>query len=457
MLWERFTEQALKAFLNAKNWANRLRSPTVTPEHLLLGLLDDESALAVQLLQQWGVDPQQLRAEMERQLALTAPRRPPTEPPIWSPALQQTVHWAAEEARALRENRIESVHLLLGLLRDRHNPAARWLARYGLLWDELRRRVHAMKASEPEQATPPRFPADVAWDLTAKVDEGDIQPVPLWQRERLHLKLALLQGKHIALLGDWDLAVLLAEQAAWDLAQEMLPETLRGRRLFWVNGTALMARADRDAALADVIDAAQAMLPQPVLVLGALEWWAAMGHLCAALAQRHICAVTLTDATRWDGFARRLPDLAALFCPIRIGEPTAREALEWLRAHKHRYEQQYRLEISEEALLAAIKKAAHAPSRPLLTAARQLLEAACAYAQLDAAAPQEMRDLQAELTLLHAQMQDLIKVGDHEHLPALMERAFVLQKRLDDWRTSPSPSPCVGAAHIYATAQLLHL
>jgi ATP-dependent Clp protease ATP-binding subunit ClpC len=51
MLWDRYTERARKVMLHAEDWAIRLRSPYISSEHILLGLLEEEDTLAVQILE----------------------------------------------------------------------------------------------------------------------------------------------------------------------------------------------------------------------------------------------------------------------------------------------------------------------------------------------------------------------------------------------------------------------
>ena len=114
MLWERYTERARKVMLHAEDWAIRLRSPYISSEHILLGLLEEEDTLAVQILERLGVDIHRLRAELESQLRAQAPAHPPVgSPTLTSPAKQVLIR-AADEARSMNDSHIDTAHLLLG-------------------------------------------------------------------------------------------------------------------------------------------------------------------------------------------------------------------------------------------------------------------------------------------------------------------------------------------------------
>jgi len=68
MLWERYTERARKVMLHAEDWAIRLRSPFISSEHILLGLLEEEDTLTIQMLERLGVDIHKMKSELESQL-----------------------------------------------------------------------------------------------------------------------------------------------------------------------------------------------------------------------------------------------------------------------------------------------------------------------------------------------------------------------------------------------------
>jgi ATP-dependent Clp protease ATP-binding subunit ClpC len=73
MLWERYTERARKVMLHAEDWAIKLRSPFISSEHILLGLLEEEDTLAVQMLERLGVNIRKMKSELESQLKAQAP------------------------------------------------------------------------------------------------------------------------------------------------------------------------------------------------------------------------------------------------------------------------------------------------------------------------------------------------------------------------------------------------
>lgn len=152
MLWERYTERARRALLHAEDWAIRLKSPYISLEHLLLGLLEEEDTLAAQILRLLGVNIRQMKAELESQLRATAlSHAPVSSPTLTSPAKQVLIR-AADEARAMNDSHIDTAHLLLGLPREKKGIVAKILDKYGVRYKEVQQQLRNLKAKRVEHS-----------------------------------------------------------------------------------------------------------------------------------------------------------------------------------------------------------------------------------------------------------------------------------------------------------------
>ena len=105
----------------------RLRREAVGPEHLLLGLVGEGTSQAARALVQVGVDLRAARAA-EQFLNPPVPLLATTEPTLDAGA-NKALLLAADEARRLGETRVDTLHLLLALLRQggRAVELLRWL------------------------------------------------------------------------------------------------------------------------------------------------------------------------------------------------------------------------------------------------------------------------------------------------------------------------------------------
>lgn len=436
MQWERFSEQALKALLKAKEWAVNLNAPQISVEHLLLGLIEDREARAAQLLEECGVDLEQLREQLSSQ---TVPATTVTDQPSISPSLQRVLKRAEGEAQFMGDEHVDTAHLLLSLLRERTARATKLLFRQGVRYDEARRRLYRMKVEEIGEVPFITLPESFVIDLTEKVLSDEVRPVQFWQEERDAIKRILLcrEKRNPVLLGDIETASLLVFQFAYDLQFSSLPEELAGRRIIAVNWAGIwLHRRDTNDALVELLTEMQRVEPKPILFIGELsELQNCENALLRTICQGYAQAIVVATEEVWGDFLRQFPSTITAFAPLPISEPDEASALEWLEAHRGVFEELHRVEVMDSALIAAVQLArSNFPNRPLLATAKNLLEEACTHARCQALVPTELRSLENEMEQLQAEMRRLLRTGEREHLSELMERAIDLQAQIEAMR-----------------------
>lgn len=114
--FERFTPRARNAIMAAHNAAVDGRVAEVTPAHLLLGLLDETTSVAVVALDRAGADTAAIRA-----LAEAARPEPVDDPPPVVPydlASRKVLELTVREALRLGHNYVGTEHLLLALIEN---------------------------------------------------------------------------------------------------------------------------------------------------------------------------------------------------------------------------------------------------------------------------------------------------------------------------------------------------
>lgn len=434
---ERYTEQALKVLLRAKEWAVKFNARQIAPEHLLLGLFEERRTKASQLLEESGVDYEQIVQQISKQIQPTG--EPVTEQPVMSPSLQRILKRAENEAGFLGDENVDTAHLLLGLLRESTSAAAKLLSRQGIRYEDARRRLFRMKAEEMGEVPSITLPETFVVNLTEKVLSGEVQPVSFWQKERNFLKRTLLrcEQNNPIVLGNSVTASLLIQQFAYDLQFGSLPESLAGRQIITIDWAGIwLHRQDCESLLAELLMEMKRVEPMPLLFISNLsQLMSNQSMLLMAIQHGHAQAVASATPEEWSALVKREPSLTLTFSPLLISEPDEASAMEWLEAHKSHYEEFHRVEIEIEALTAAIHWAKSSfPDQPLLATAKNLLDEACAHARCQVLTPAELRSLEDEMEHLQAEMRRLLRTNQREQLSELMERAIELQMRIEGLR-----------------------
>jgi ATP-dependent Clp protease ATP-binding subunit ClpA len=147
-----FTDQARQSIQRANEQAQRCGHEWVGTEHILLGLLDQES-VAVVVLTGAGVDQRKVRSDIERIVRTRAVCVSGTLPQ--TPRAKKVLEYAIAEARSLRHHAVGTQHLLLGLLREGEGVAAHVLINLGLRLEHVREACIHLPATEAGAAAEP--------------------------------------------------------------------------------------------------------------------------------------------------------------------------------------------------------------------------------------------------------------------------------------------------------------
>ena len=130
---EMFTEAARKAIEYARDEASRLRHDYIGTEHLLLGLIRLNEGRAVQVLQNLGIELEDLKGAVEDVVQPLGGTMTMGQLPLTARA-KKTLEVSGQEARALKSKDIDTDHLLLALLKDEEGVAAQVLSTYEIAY-----------------------------------------------------------------------------------------------------------------------------------------------------------------------------------------------------------------------------------------------------------------------------------------------------------------------------------
>jgi hypothetical protein len=138
-MFELYTEKARRVLFFARYEANQFGTPYIETEHLLLGLLREDNALAYRVLQS-AATAGSVREQIERHHAKLQKVITAVDLPL-SHESKRVLVYGAEESRRMNNKHIGTPHLLLGLLREEKCFAADLLRQRGLKLERVREEV----------------------------------------------------------------------------------------------------------------------------------------------------------------------------------------------------------------------------------------------------------------------------------------------------------------------------
>lgn len=147
-MYERLTDRARTVMQLANGESRRLNREFIETDCILLACLLEGSGVAAQVLRNSGLSVESVRCEI-RELF------PPGPDVVTMGSLPETtfarnaIYFAIGEAFDMSHNYVGTEHILLGLLREPENPAARVLKFLGLTLEELRETILELLGSPP--------------------------------------------------------------------------------------------------------------------------------------------------------------------------------------------------------------------------------------------------------------------------------------------------------------------
>src|SRR6185503_12660325 len=140
-MFKRFTDPALKVMSLARKNAQRFRHDFIGTEHILLALIGGDGGVALQVLANLELESSAVQSQLEKKLQAVPPSSATPSKLPFTPRANKALELAKDEADGLRHDRIDTEHLLLGLVREGEGVAARVLLDLGLNLEEAREEV----------------------------------------------------------------------------------------------------------------------------------------------------------------------------------------------------------------------------------------------------------------------------------------------------------------------------
>jgi ATP-dependent Clp protease ATP-binding subunit ClpA len=168
----------------ANDEAGRFKHEYIGTEHILLGLVKEDSGRGIEILKELAVDPCKVRLEIEKIIGpgpdeTTVATRPLTSP--LTPRARKVLDHAKDAARDLNHNYIDTEHLLLGLLREEDAVAGQVLTNLGVKLKDVGRGatwIPVRAFDIPSKKALANLPADApeaAKDLDAQIHRLDAE------------------------------------------------------------------------------------------------------------------------------------------------------------------------------------------------------------------------------------------------------------------------------------------
>ncbi len=453
--FERFSEGARRVLTRAQGEAQRLGHSYIDTEHILLGIVGEESGIAAKVLSNLGISMSKIQAAVEFVIG-KGERRASSGDVDLAPRAKRAIEFAVDEARRLNSSYIGVEHLLLGLLRENEGIAFSVLESFGISLERTRDEVNRVIRQEAVRArttgrVATRTPTldQLGTDLTALARADKLDPIigRYKEIERIVQILSRRTKNNPALIGEAGVGkTAIVEGLAQRIIAGEVPEVLQGKRIVALDIGALVAgtkyRGEFEERLKKVIEeektAGNCILfideMQTIVGAGAAEGAVDASNLLKpSLSRGEIQCIGATTLDDYRKYVEKDPALERRFQPVLVAEPTMEETLEILRGIKHRYEEFHQLDISDEALqIAATLATRYIADRFLPDKAIDLVDEASSRVRIKrGSAPIGLTEARRALESVRKEKESAVAAQQYEYSSELRDRELQLTEKIE--------------------------
>lgn len=456
---DRFTANPM-----AVDAAESLGHNYVGTEHLLIGLLQEGTGVAARVLDECGVKVEKVM-ELVNQLITPNQTVSTAEQNTYTPRARKVIENSYREAVRFKAPLIGTEHILIAIIRENDCVASRLLNTMGIsiqklyvdllsaMGEDASTGREDLQGARPGKARISTTTLDnFSRDLTALAREGKLDPVIGREKEiqRVIQILSRRTKNNPCLIGEPGVGkTAVVEGLAQMIVLGDVPETIAKKRVMTLDLSGMVAgskyRGEFEErikrVLAEVMEDGEVLLfideIHTIIGAGSAEGAIdASNILKPSLARGEIQLVGATTIDEYRKYIEKDSALERRFQPVTVEEPSEEETYEILKGLRKAYEDHHKVQITDDALKAAVKLSArYINDRFLPDKAIDLIDEASSKQRLTSfVEPPQIKEIEQEIALLEKQKEAAIKAEAYEKAGEIKKKQQKKRDRIEKIR-----------------------
>ena len=456
----KFTNKAKKVIEISNDISIELGHNYIGTEHILYGLAKEGEGIAAKVLLNKGITPEKTVKKIEE---IVGKGNEIEETLGFTPRTKRILENAFLETKKIGSNFIGTEHLLLAILKESDCLAVKIILELNVeipkIYNEIAKVVNEeeidndinkklSKSVGGTSATPTLN--QYGDDITAKAEEGKYDTIIGREKEieRIMQIISRRNKNNPCLVGEPGVGkTAIVEGLAEKIIAGDVPENLKNKRIIDLDISGIVAgakyRGDFEERIKKILDEVKKakniilFIDEIHTIVGA---GAAEGAIDAANILKPLLArgeIQLIGATTLDEYRKYIEKDSALerrFSIINVNEPSAKDTIEILKGIIDKYEAHHNVKITNEAIESAVNLSVkYITDRFLPDKAIDLIDEAASKIRTKIfTEPDEIKELQEEITILAKEKEEAIYEQEFEKAAQLRDKEELLKKKLNE-------------------------
>ena len=455
MTYDNFTIKAQEAILKAQRIAAGLEQQQVDTTHLLKGMLETDEDVITFLLQKANVNLAALREELETTIR-SYPKVKGTEKQYLTNDANRALSRAKTMLKNFGDEYISIELMLLGIIQGT-DTGAKMLKQLGATDKEVQGAIEELRKGKKvtEQSTEGSYNAlrKFAINLNERAETGKLDPI-VGRDEEIRRVLHILSRRkknNPILVGESGVGkTAIVEGIAWRIVKGDVPENLKTKQIFTLDIAGLIAGAkykgEFEERLKGLIREVTESGGEIILFIDEIHTLIGAGGgngamdaaniLKPALARGELRTIGATTLDEYQKYFEKDKALVRRFQTVLINEPSVEDTISILRGIQEKYEVYHKIELLDEALIAAAELShRYISDRYLPDKAIDLIDEASAKMRLELdSVPEELDEWDRRVRQLEIEREAIKREKDEKKLNKINEQIANAKEKRDGLR-----------------------